>query len=459
VRSDVPLPDSEKNRNGYDGKTATAVVVANMIGTGVFTSIGFQLVDIRSVFALLMLWFVGGIAAVCGALTYAELSSRLPRSGGEYAFLSRIYHPAVGFISGWVSLTVGFAAPTALAAMTFAAYLASATEHVIDINRMVTALILVISATLIHGKNHRASGRMQDWFTLIKVALIIIFVLLVVSTVTLNGTAQPLQWLPIESDPATLLSPAFAVSLIYVSYAYTGWNSATYITNEVNDPTRTIPKVLIVGTSIVMLLYLALNATFLLAVPMDDMEGRIEIGVIVAQYTFGQTGGLIMGATLSLLLISTVSAMTIAGPRVLQVMGEDFRLFRRLSETRGNGVPRLAIYAQGALTVAFIVTSTFEAILVFSGFLLGLSSLATVLGIFVLRYRENKHQTDSPHTGYRTWLFPLPPLIYSAIVIWTLGFIMVTRPVEAIAAAVILMVGWAAYWGTERLSRSAASRP
>lgn len=447
------------NSPGYDSKTATAVVIANMIGTGVFTSLGFQLIDIRSVFPLLMLWLVGGIAALCGALTYAELTSRLPRSGGEYAFLSRIYHPAVGFISGWVSLTVGFAAPTALAAMTFAAYLASATNHVVEINRMMTALALVIIATIVHGRSHRASGRMQDWFTLIKVVLIITFVILVVGTVTLNGSAQPLQWLPTSTDSATLLSPAFAVSLIYVSYAYAGWNAATYITNEVRDPTRTVPKVLVVGTAIVMLLYLALNATFLLAVPMDNMEGRIEIGVIVAQYTFGQQGGLIMGATLSLLLISTVSAMTIAGPRVLQVMGEDFRLFRRLSETRENGVPRLAVYAQGALTVVFIVTSTFDAILVFSGFLLGLSSLATVLGIFVLRYRERKNTQSRLHKGYRTWLYPLPPLIYSAIVIWTLGFISMTRPTEAIAAAIILALGLMAYWATEHFSRTDTSRP
>ncbi len=428
-----------------------------MIGTGVFTSLGFQLIDIRSVFALLMLWFIGGVAALCGALTYAELTSRLPRSGGEYAFLSRIYHPALGFVSGWVSLTVGFAAPTALAAMTFAAYLASATEHVVEINRMVAALVLVIIATAVHGRSHQASGRMQDWFTLIKVALIIVFIFLVVLTVTLTDTAQPLQWLPASGDTSTLLSPAFAVSLIYVSYAYAGWNAATYITNEVRDPTRTVPKVLVIGTSIVMLLYLALNATFLFSVPMDDMEGRIEIGVIVAQYTFGQTGGLVMGATLSLLLISTVSAMTIAGPRVLQVMGEDFRLFRRLSETRDNGVPRLAIYAQGALTVVFIVTSTFDAILVFSGFLLGLSSLATVLGIFVLRYRERKNQHEPLHTGYRTWLYPLPPLIYSTIIIWTLGFISVTRPFEAIAAAVILLLGLLAYWATERYSRTVST--
>ena len=168
------------NKTGtYKPSTAIAVVVANMIGTGVFTSIGYQIVDIKSTFVLLMLWLVGGLAALCGALTYAELASRLPRSGGEYNFLRQLYHPSVGFVSGWVSLTVGFAAPTALAAMTFAAYLNSSLAHLVEINRMVAALVLVIVITLVHGRNHKASGGLQDWFTLIKVMLIIGFVVLV----------------------------------------------------------------------------------------------------------------------------------------------------------------------------------------------------------------------------------------------------------------------------------------
>lgn len=435
----------------YSPKTAIAVIIANMIGTGVFTSIGFQIIDIKSSFVLLMLWLVGGIAALCGALTYAELASRLPRSGGEYNFLSQLYHPSVGFVSGWVSFTVGFAAPTALAAMTFAAYLDSALVNVMDLNRMVMALLLVGIVTFVHGRNHSASGGLQNWFTLIKVGLIIGFVVLV----TLNvETPQTVNLLPVSGDGALIAGSAFAVSLIYVNYAYTGWNAATYITGEVDNPQRSVPFVLIAGTSVVILLYLALNATFLYAVPMELLEGRVEIGVIVAQQTFGETGALMMGGVLSLLLISTVSAMLMAGPRVLQVMGEDFRLFRRLSEHNAGGVPRTAIYAQGALTMIFIVTSTFESILVFSGFILGLSSLATVLGVFILRYR---HGADPQQDSYRTWLYPVPPLVYSAIVIWTLSFIVMNRPQEAGIALAIIALGFAAWYATEKLSANGES--
>lgn len=440
----------------YTPMTAIAVVIANMIGTGVFTSIGFQIIDIKSSFVLLMLWLVGGIAALCGALTYAELASRLPRSGGEYNFLSQLYHPSVGFVSGWVSLTVGFAAPTALAAMTFAAYLDSALVNTVDINRVLAALLLVTVVTVVHGRSHKASGGLQNWFTLIKIALIVAFVVLVGLSV---DAPQTINLLPVAGDGALLTSSAFAVSLIYVNYAYTGWNAATYLTGEIDNPGRSVPIVLIAGTSVVMLLYLALNATFIYAVPMALLEGQLEIGVIVAQETFGETGALMMGGVLSLLLISTVSAMLMAGPRVLQVMGEDFRLFRRLSAHNKGGVPRTAIYTQGALTLIFILTSTFESILVFSGFILGLSSLATVLGVFVLRYTKGadiKGKEDD--NGYRTWLYPLPPLIYSCIVTWTLSFIIINRPQEAGIALAIIVLGFIAWYVTEKLSANAESQ-
>ncbi len=437
----------------YSTGTAIAVVVANMVGTGVFTSIGFQILDIQSSFVLLMLWLVGGLLALCGALTYAELASRLPRSGGEYNLLSQLYHPAVGFISGWVSLTVGFAAPTALAAMTFAAYLDSAVGHLLPVNRQLAALLLVLVITVVHGRDHKASGGLQNWFTLIKILLIALFV----CAVTLStDTPQPVHLLPSAGDGTLLLSSAFAVSLIYVNYAYTGWNAATYITGEIENPARSVPLVLIGGTAIVIVLYLALNATFLYAVPMDLLAGKVEAGVIVAENTFGALGAMLMGGMLSLLLISTVSAMLMAGPRVLQVMGEDFRLFRLLAVKNAGGVPRRAVYTQGALAALFILTSTFESVLVFSGFILGLSSLATVLGIFVLRARHGEGRQPGV-AAYRTWAYPLPPLIYSAIMLWTLGFITVDRPLEARAAAVIIVLGLVSYLLTERHSRAGKS--
>lgn len=436
----------------YTPATAIAVVVANMVGTGVFTSLGFQIIDIKSSFVLLMLWLVGGIAAMCGALTYAELASRMPRSGGEYNFLSQIYHPSIGFVSGWVSLTVGFAAPTALAAMTFAAYFDSAVGASIPINRSLAAVVLVGVLTFVHGRNHAASSGLQNWFTIIKVLLIALFVVAVYSSV---NTPQEVHLLPRSGDGALLASSAFAVSLIYVNYAYTGWNAATYITGEIERPERSVPIVLIGGTAIVIVLYLALNATFLYAVPMEALEGRIEIGVIVAEQTFGPIGAMLMGALLSLLLISTVSAMLMAGPRVLQVMGEDFRLFRMLSVKNAGGVPRTAIYVQGVIAILFIVTSTFDSVLVFSGFILGLSSLATVLGVFVLRFRKGKDEHEGV-TSYRTWGYPLPPLLYSAIMLWTLWFISVNRPIEAAVAAIVIILGFVSYLITERLSAARA---
>lgn len=445
------MPDTHR----YTPGTAIAVVVANMVGTGVFTSIGFQILDIKSSFVLLMLWLVGGLMALCGALTYAELASRLPRSGGEYNFLSQLYHPAVGFISGWVSLTVGFAAPTALAAMTFAAYLDSATGHLLPINRQVAALLLVGVITFVHGRNHKASGGLQNWFTIIKILLIAVFVIMVTTTVT---APQTVNLLPSAGDGALLASSAFAVALIYVNYAYTGWNAATYITGEIENPARSVPLVLIGGTAIVIVLYLALNATFLYAVPMSLLEGKLEAGVIVAENTFGPTGAMFMGGILSLLLISTVSAMLMAGPRVLQVMGEDFRLFRVLAVKNAGGVPRRAIYTQGGLAMLFILSSTFDSVLVFSGFILGLSSLATVLGVFVLRYREGDGRVPGVRS-YRTWAYPLPPLIYSTIMVWTLTFITVNRPVEAGVAGIIIVLGFLSYLLTEKLSRAKQDPP
>ena len=418
--------------------TVIAVVVANMIGTGVFTSLGFQLLDIRSGFVLLMLWAVGGVTALCGAMTYAELGAALPRSGGEYNFLSRIYHPAAGFVSGWVSATIGFAAPTALAAITFAAYGATIfPDEVSDWSRKLAAIALVIVLTAIHAGARRNSGGLQVVFTILKVGVIVAFCL---AAVAFAGDAQPVRFLPASGDGALLTSGAFAVSLIYVSYAYTGWNAATYLSSELENPQRTLPIILIVGTSIVLLLYVALNYVFLKVAPMDSMVGQVEVGAIAAQAAFGELGGRFTGLVLALLLISTVSAMTIAGPRVLQVVGEDFEGLRFLARTNADGIPSNAIWLQSTLTILFIVTSTFESILVFAGFTLALNSFATVLGVFVLRHRQP--DLERP---YRTFLYPVPPLIYLALTGWTLYFVLQNRPTEGLFGLGLIASGLVFY--------------
>ena len=430
--------------------TALAVVVANMIGTGVFTSLGFQLVTLQSGFALIMLWVVGGIVAICGALSYAELGAALPRSGGEYNFLGRIYHPGAGFVSGWISSTVGFSAPVALAAMTFGAYTSSsllpeASEQMTNWVERGLAVALIVILTLIHTRQRETSGTFQSVFTAIKVVTIIV---ISAAGLILVADYQPVSLLPAAGDVGALTSGAFAVSLIYVSYAYTGWNVATYLTDELEAPQRSLPRVLFAGAFGVMLLYILLNAVFLLTTPMELMVGEVEVGVIAARYVFGNAGAMFTGAVLGVLLISTVSAMTIAGPRVLQVVGQDIRTFRFLAKSNADGMPTTAVMVQSGLALLFVITATFDQVLVFAGFTLALNSLFAVLGLFVLRWR----QPDLVRP-FRVPLYPFLPLIYLALTIWTLIFVAIERPQEVAVSLGLIVTGVIIYG----LSRSRAS--
>ena len=371
-------------------------------------------------------------------MTYAELGAAMPRSGGEYNFLTRIYHPAVGFASGWVSATVGFAGPTALAAMTFAAYATSSLGG--DANPWVLKAIacgLIILLTLVHGSTRRNSGGMQSHFTILKVGVIVVFC---IAALWMADTPQPVRFLFAAEDVSLLTSGAFAVSLIYVSYAYTGWNAATYLSGELHDPQRTLPWILMAGTLVVMVLYLALNYVFLRVTPMESMVGQLEVGYIAADAAFGELGGRFAGLVLSLLLVSTVSAMTVAGPRVLHVIGEDIKQLRFLGQTNADGVPARAILVQSSLAMLFILTSSFESVLVFSGFILALNSLVTVLGVFVLRVR----QPDLPRP-YRTFGYPVTPLIYLGLTAWTLVFVVINKTQESMMGLGVIVAGLIVY--------------
>ena len=421
--------------------TVTAVIVANMVGTGVFTSLGFQLLDIQSGFALLLLWILGGLTALCGAISYAELGATLPRSGGEYNFLSKIYHPAAGFVSGWISMSVGFAAPTALAAMTFSAYFTSSLfGEVPNFVEQLIAVTLLLLLSVVHSSNHRNSGRTQTAFTTLKVAVILLFIL---ASLIVVEAPQPVSFAPKNSDLQIVTSGAFAVALIYVSFAYSGWNAATYLSSEIENPQRALPLVLISGTSIVTLMYLGLNFVFLYTTPMDSMIGEVEVGAIAARTVFGELAGGLFGLALALLLISTVSAMTMAGPRVIQVVGEDFPKLSFLGRKNSSGIPARSIFLQSTIAVIFIISSTFESVLIFAGFTMALNTFASVLGLFVLRLR--KPDLVRP---YRAFLFPLTPLIFLGVTGWTLTFTLIMRPVEVLFSFGVIIVGLIFYYLT-----------
>ena len=418
-----------------------------MVGTGVFTSLGFQVLGIQSVFALLMLWVVGGLIALCGAVSYGELAAAMPRSGGEYHYLSEIYHPALGFLSGWVSATVGFAAPTALAALALGQYAQSVwpalAAPLAGTFSGATALEVgvVLALALVHGSSTRAGSRLQVVITALKVAVLVLFI----GAGLVVGKGQPLPLAPQAADWRALLSPAFAVSLVYVSYAYSGWNAAVYLTGEIEQPQRNLSRILLSGTAVVLLLYVGLNYVFLRSTPLAALKGQVEVGYLAANSLFGSAVGRLTGAVIAALLVSTISAMVFAGPRIVQTMGEDLPGLRWLAGRSRAGIPVRALLLQVAITLAFILKPDFKAVLVYAGFVLNLFTFLTVLGVFVLRWRQ-------PHLPrpYRAWGYPVTPLLFLALSAWTLCFIWLDKPVESRYGLCTVAVGLLVYWLARR---------
>ena len=419
--------------------TGVSIVIANMVGTGVFTSLGFQVVTIQSGFALLMLWAVGGLIALCGAVSYAELAAAMPRSGGEYHYLSRIYHPALGFLSGWVSATVGFAAPTALAALALGKYAQSVWP---TLNPTALSVVVVLLLTLVHGTSSRAGSRLQVIITAVKVSVLVVFI----GAGLFVAPPAQLGFAPTTAGWHALLSPAFAVSLVYVSYAYSGWNAAVYMTGEIQDPQRNLSHILLSGTAVVVVLYIGLNYVFLRAAPLAALKGQLEVGYVAANSLFGPAVGRLMGAVIAALLVSTISSMVFAGPRIVQTMGEDLPALRWLAPRSKAGIPVRAMLLQTSLTLLFILKQDFSAVMVYAGFVLNLFTFLTVLGVFVLRWRQ-----PNLLRPYRAWGYPVTPLLFLALSGWTLKFIFDDKPVESRYGLATLGVGLLVYTVASRL--------
>lgn len=424
--------------------TATAIAVADMIGIGVFTSLGFQVKDIPSAFSLIMLWVVGGIAALGGALSYAELATAFPRSGGEYNFLSRIFHPAIGFLAGWVSATVGFAAPVALAAMAFGEYF----EGVVPgAPPLILGLSLVWLVSFVHLCGLKQSSAFQNISTFLKLALILVLIIAGFAF----GARQPISFAPSSEDLGYIFSAPFAVSLVFVLYSYSGWNAATYIAGEVREPQRTLPRSILAGVLVVLALYVGLNAVFLYTTPMERMAGQLDVALIAGQQIFGEVGGRIVGALICLGLVSSVSAMTWIGSRVTMVMGEDIPALRPFARKTKNGVPAVAILFQLAMVNLMLFTRSFEAVLEYIQFSLTFCSFLTVLGVIALRYT----QPDLARP-YRTWGYPVTPLVFLTVTLFMMCYLIQERPAQSIAGLATMLAGLLVYALSQKNWRLAA---
>jgi basic amino acid/polyamine antiporter, APA family len=410
-----PVSGSDVGKVGL--ATAIAIVVANMIGTGVFGSLGFQVAGIPSGFPILVLWLVGGIVSFCGAVCYAELASIFPKSGGEYHLLSKAWNPFIGFLAGWLSVTVGFAAPVAANAALLGGYMGSIT----GLSPLWFGIPVVVLVAIVHLGKLSNIGLFQSGFTYAKVVLILVLGLLAFSL----GTAQPISFLPAEGDGKLIASSGFATSLVYVLYAYTGWNAATYMMDEVRNPEKTVPLALLIGTALVTVLYLFINAAFLYSTPIEKISGQAEVGLIAAESILGAKGGMIMGILISFGLISTISSMTWAGPRVTAAIGRDHARFQTLGKLNKNGVPALAVILQAAIVLLLVASATFEQLINYVQALLTISSLMVVIGLVVLRLRR-----PHLHRPYRAWGYPLTPIIFGSLSLYVLWFQIQQKTVE-----------------------------
>ena len=440
----LPLDESAKDHplpRRLGVFTATLVVVASMIGTGVFTTTGLLLGEMGSSGTVLFAWLVGGVIALCGALAYGELSACITRNGGEYRFLSEIYHPAVGFVAGWVSLVVGFSAPIAASALAFGKYLHALVPA---ISPTASGVVLIIVLSVLHTGRVTAGAWIQNGFAAAKLLLILGFVV---------GAA----WVLPDSPPghlslsgAEMTTPGFAVGLIFISFAYSGWNGAAYLSGEILRPSRNLPIALGIGTGVVIVLYVALNAVFLLGTPQQQLAGTVEAGHVAALSIFGEGAGTVLSSLIALALISSVSAMIMVGPRVYEAMGEDYIALRFLRLRPGGGGPVASIALQSILAVVLMLTLSFDSLLMYIGFTLSASAALTVAGVFVHRRRRAFAETH-----YRTWGYPVTPAVFVLFACWMIVHSLSQRPAEALLGGATIAAGLLMYlWVRRRGSTS-----
>jgi APA family basic amino acid/polyamine antiporter len=414
--------------------SAAALVIANMIGAGVFTTSGFALADLGRPETVLLAWGVGGLMALCGALSYGALARRIPESGGEYTFLSKTVHPLAGFLAGWVSLLVGFTAPIAAAALGLQAYLADSFAMTGRPEWIGTSAILI--AGLMHGLQLRTGVVLQNTAVGLKLALIGGFVLL--------GALRS----PSHTDSAVLSTAgfelgAFAVTLVWISFAYSGWNAAVYIAGEVREPERNLHRSLWLATGLVTLIYLGLNAVFLYSAPVQVLAGKAEIGAIAAEALGGTALRQAVSVLVALALFTSISSMVMAGPRVYARMAEDGLFPRRLGVAKE--VPRAAVALQVGLAVLVAWFSGLRELLGYIGFTLGISAAATIGGLIALRRREGPLRVPVP--GY-----PWVPGLFIITTLTAAGFMAARQPYQAGMGLLTVGLGVPVYWLMRRTS-------
>jgi len=429
-------------------RSATALVIANMIGAGIFTTTGFQAADLRHPGLIFALWVVGGLLALLGALCYGELGAMMPEAGGEYVYLRETYGPAFGFMSAFVSLTAGFSAAIASAVESFVVYLGHFAPLLSEERTIaggvgvvdVTAVALVWLLVWIHMRPVRSGTGFNDAITALKVAGIVAIVL-AAATIGRGDASNLVTPSPTFAELSTSETlAALGTSLVFVMFCFAGWNAAAYVASEMEDPQRDLPRALLLGTGAVLVLYLGLNAVYFYGASVDELAGQVEVGVVAARSLFGGWGVGFVTVVLCASIFASASAMTMAGPRVYWALGRDSTNSRgplaALARTRPGGAPATALVVQGVVTSIFVLTGRVDQIQQYAGFTLSLFASLAVSCVIVLRLR--RPEAVRP---FRAWGYPWTPLLFLTVSAWMMFWAFRGRPLESSLGLATVVVG------------------
>jgi APA family basic amino acid/polyamine antiporter len=409
--------------------TATALVVSNMIGTGIFTSLGYQVAYLTNTYTIILLWFIGGVLALFGAFCYSELGNYHKETGGDYIYLSRGFHPVFGYLSSWISLIVGFSAPVALASLAMSKYLQI---FGLELGKEFSIAIIILIA-ISQSFSLRISSDFQNGFTLLKIlfVLALIGLGLYLAPQTNNAINFDSSWMK------EIQMPEFASSLVFVSFAYTGWNSASYIVGEIKNPTKNLPKSLIIGTLFVTLVYILINYVFLKHTSILSLVNQEDVASIAAKEFLGLNGAKWVSFFIAFQLIATISGYLWIGSRVSYATSKENKLWSFMNKSK-NGIPYLALWIHALIAIIIILTGEFEQIFIYASFLLQLLSTLAVATVFTIPSHKRYI-----FKGKYFWVFPSVFLTFG---IYICCFTFIAHPKESIIGLSTILIGLILYF-------------
>jgi APA family basic amino acid/polyamine antiporter len=432
--------------------SATALVISNMVGTGIFATTGFMAGDLGNAALILLCWGVGALFAIAGALSYSELGINFPSSGGEYVYLTHAYGPEWGFMTGWVSFFAGFSAPIATAALAFSDYLGYFNPSLKQANATVVigpgtwglrlgpgqllASGLIAVFTILNCFGLARVAKIQNALTATKLLVIVGFVVVGFAA----GTGSWGHFAAPAVRTSTVSLPAqFVVSLLYVMVGYSGWNAATYVAEEIRRPERILPAALATGTALVAALYVGLNLLFIYATPLAGMiqtlpggERRpvIAVGSLAASNLFGPGIAGLFSALMALSIVATVSAEVTIGPRVYYAMAKNRAFFSSAASVHARWhTPVVAILSQGLCAMVLTLTPFLE-LLVYIGMSLTLFTVLSVGSLFVFRRKRPGWQ----RLRAVDFAWPLIPAAYIVVGLIMMGYGVFLHPLASLTA-------------------------